>query len=420
MLAFVGQGVANGPKSQFVKPICDSFGWIRTQFTTGMSIGDATMFLANIFFAVALTKLKGIRNVFLVGALLMCVSYLLFFNVQNLPMLYAGWALFGIAQAYINTAGYSAIVNNWFIKKKGTVFGLIFAGTGVGAMIWNLVVGYAIENHGWRTAFLYSLIAVAVLSSVAITILRNKPADVRLQPYGAETVASDTSKTEEAEKHLRYGFTLKEAMKQPFYWIGGFGLSLLILAVFGVFVNAPGYLGDKGMSAISIASLISSYYIFATIGKIIGGFAIDRFGVKKVLIFCVACLAIGTFMLTTYKAGGSMAPLYAFIVFYGLGFVTTSVPVPMVAQSLFGNRDLPAIMGTFMAFFSFGGMFAGPSGSLAYDFLGSYIPAFYLYVGLGVVALTMIFIAMRMSEKILAARDEERKGSGSHEGNIQS
>jgi MFS family permease len=402
-LAFVAQGVANGTKGQYVLPITETFGWARTQYTAGMSIGDITMFLANVFFAVAVSRLKGIRNVFLVGGVLLIASFATFYFAHSLMTFYVGFALYGVAQAYINSTGYSAIVSSWFIKKKGTVLGLIFAGTGIGAVIWNMVVGYALQNQGWRQAYLYTIIASAILITIALVIMRNKPADVGMLPYGADATDESDSAKPKVVQELP-GFTLKEALREPFYWVAGLGLALLVMTVMGVFVNAPGFLGSHGVTPIIIASVMSTYYIFATIGKVVGGMAIDKLGIKAVLTFCVLSYAVGTFILTRYTDGDPISKLYGFIVFFGFGFVTMSVPVPMIAHHLFGSKDFPAIMGTMMAFFSLGGIFAGPSGSLAFDILGSYVPAFYLYIGLAIVALLMLYLAMSMSAKKLKAK----------------
>jgi MFS family permease len=103
-----------------------------------MSVGDAVMFLGNVFFTLAITKLKGIRNVLLVGCLALLGAYAVFYYAQTLTAFYAGWFLFGISQAYVNTASYSVVIDNWFVKKKGTMLGLVFAGTGIGAVIWIL------------------------------------------------------------------------------------------------------------------------------------------------------------------------------------------------------------------------------------------------------------------------------------------
>jgi sugar phosphate permease len=408
-LAFIGQGIGNSTKGQYVKPICDTFHWARTEFTAGMSIGDLIMFLGNVFFAVALAKLKGVRNVFLVGCLALLGTYVIFYHADTLAAFYCGWALYGLSQAYINTASYSVVVNNWFVEKRGTALGLIFAGMGIGAIVWNLVVGYVIQYYGWRQAYLYSIIAVFALALIALLILRNKPSDMGLLPYGAGKTpavdAADAGDAADAIQHV-YGFTLKEALKEPFYWIAGIGILFIVMSIMGVFINAPGFLGDQKATPMVIAYIISLSYVFTTIGKILGGFAIDKFGAKKVLAFCVLCFAIGTFILTTYKAGGSMATLYGYIFFYGFGLVTLTVPIPIITHNLFGNKDFPAIMGTVMAFFSFGGVLAGPSGSLVYDILHSYVPAFYGYVGLAVIALLLLYLAMSLSEKKWGKHDE--------------
>jgi MFS family permease len=242
------------------------------------------------------------------------------------------------------------------------------------------------------------------LAVIALSILRNKPSDKGLLPYGSEeTPYVGNSVSADAMRRV-YGFTLKEVLREPFYWIAGIAVALLVMTIMGVFINAPGFLGNQGVSSMAIASLISLSYVFATIGKIAGGIAIDKFGVKKILGLCVLSYAIGTFALTTYKNSGSQLALYGYVFFFGFGLVTLSVVMPMVTHSLFGNKDFPAIMGTVMAFFSVGGVLAGPSGSLVYDKLQSYIPAFYGYIGLAVIALCLLYLAMSISEKKLGSQ----------------
>ena len=215
----------------------------------------------------------------------------------------------------------------------------------------------------------------------------------------------DNSEEDKAPR-LTYGFTLREALKEPFYWIAGFSISLLILSIMGVYVNGAGFMGSQGMMSSTIGKIVSISYIFATIGKLLGGLAVDRFGVKRVIVITVACSIIGTIFLSQYK-GAEMWPIYGYMVFFGFGLVTTSVVIPLLARSLFGNKDLSAIMGTVMAFFSLGGVLAAPSGTLAYDRLGSYVPAFYMYAALSVVALGFLFVSMYLSRKKLNIKRAE-------------
>ena len=404
-LAVIGQGIGNGTKSQYVKPICDTFGWARTQYTVMYSFADATMFLGNLFFVLALKKFGGIRNVFLIGVLALLGAFAIFYNVTSLWMLYIGGILFGLQAAYINTAAYSTVVNSWFIKKKGMALGIIFAGTGIGSMIYNLVVGYMLQNYGWKQSYGLAMIVIVVLALIAFSLFRSKPSDVGLPIYGeGEEEALGSSET--AAAHEAFGFTLKEATKQPFYWMSGIAIALLVMTIMGVFINAPGFLGSNKVSAMAIGSVVSLVWAANVVGKLVLGYVTDKVGVKNMLIFTIACFIISAFFLSRFTIGGSMSLLYAYAVFFGLGMVTVSVPVPIVVHSLYGTKDFPAIMGTVMAFFSIGGVLSGPSGSLFHDIIGSYVPAFYLYMVLSVVALILLFTSMAMSKKKLG----EHKG----------
>lgn len=402
LLAVIGMGIGNGTKSQYVKPICDTFGWARTQYTAMFSIADFTMFLGNVFFVVALKVFRGIRNVFLVGVLALLAAFAVFYNMNSLWMLYVGGILFGVQAAYINTAAYSAVINNWFVKNKGTALGIIFAGTGVGSMIYNLVTGYMIQNYGWRASYGLAMIVVLVLALIAFAIFRSKPSDLGLPLYGEGEV--DSSGTE--EKHKEFGLTLKEALKQPFYWMSSIGLSLLVICIMGTLINVPGFLGSHKVSPMIIGSLISISYGVNIFCKIAVGWANDRVGLKPILIFTTVCFLLSLLIISRYTTGGSTSIYYAYAVLLGVGMVTISVPVPLIVGKLYGNKDFPAIMGTVMAIFSAGAVLSGPSGSYFYDKMGSYVPAFYFYIVVTIIALMLIFIAMAMSKKVIG----ENKG----------
>lgn len=400
MFSFVAQGMANATKSQYVKPICDTFGWARTQLTLGMSISDLVMFIGNLLFAALVSRLGGMRNALLLASLSIVGTYVVYYMADSLLVFYVGYILYGIAEVFMNTAGYTVIVDSWFVEKKGTVLGLVFAGNGLGAVIWNLVAGSAISNQGWRTGYLYTAICAAVLCAIAILLVRNKPTDKGMTPYGAERLQKDVK-----EQGKTVGFMLQEVLREPFFWIVGFAITLLMMCVFGVYINAAGHLGNLGVSQMSIASLMSLSYVFATLAKIFGGMLIDKFGIKKVLACSVASYICGTFILSSYKVGMPMTRLYIYVVFFGFGLITTSVAIPMIAHKVFGNKDLAAIMGVTMAFFSVGGVLAGPSASMVYDLIGSYAPAFYAYTVLAVIAVAMLFLSMNMSRKKLQSKE---------------
>lgn len=81
----------------------------------------------------------------------------------------------------------STLINRWFVEKKGLAMGIAFAGSGLGAMILIPITSHIIEKVNWVTAFYFlALILVAINVPVAVFLIKNRPSDIGLLPYGAK------------------------------------------------------------------------------------------------------------------------------------------------------------------------------------------------------------------------------------------
>ena len=82
-----------------------------------------------------------------------------------------------------------ALINTWFVARRGLVLGIVLAGTGVGGLIWaSIGPSLAQSSLGWRGVTWIMAASMAVCTIVpALFLIRNTPADVGLVPYGAET-----------------------------------------------------------------------------------------------------------------------------------------------------------------------------------------------------------------------------------------
>nr|MDK7249242.1 MFS transporter [Corynebacterium amycolatum] len=57
----------------------------------------------------------------------------------------------------------SMLVNNWFVKSRGTALSLSFAGLGLGGIIFSQLLTWLIGDMGWRMAYLvYAIIMLVV------------------------------------------------------------------------------------------------------------------------------------------------------------------------------------------------------------------------------------------------------------------
>ena len=65
-------------------------------------------------------------------------------------------------------------VANWFIRRRGTAFGLLRSAVAVGAA-GVIVVAWFIDLYGWRAAFVASGIATLLVGIPTALVMRHRP-----------------------------------------------------------------------------------------------------------------------------------------------------------------------------------------------------------------------------------------------------
>src|SRR5215467_13272055 len=105
-------------------------------------------------------------------------------NVENLTSFYGLYALAVVGVACVYACGVSMSVK-WFPDKRGTASGIITAGYGMGAALFNPIFDTMIKRIGYSDTFLWTGISHGLLIILAGLILINPPAD---QKFAAATV----------------------------------------------------------------------------------------------------------------------------------------------------------------------------------------------------------------------------------------
>ena len=74
--------------------------------------------------------------------------------MSNLWHFYVVYAVIGVGITAIGQVPTSAIVSNWFEKRRGLVIGVMSTGIGIGGFaLAPLVGGYVIPSFGWRISY---------------------------------------------------------------------------------------------------------------------------------------------------------------------------------------------------------------------------------------------------------------------------
>lgn len=393
MLELVAQGLGIGSSNLYIKPVCDDLGFSRVAFSVVFSIMSLLNTIVGMTYGIIQRVVK-FRTMLLVGAVCEAAAYLTYHYAATLPVFYLGSVLMGIGLMYLGTIPLAMVISNWFTKNRGAVLGLVFAGSGVGGAILNPLVSGWIERYGWRTGYLISMMLVLAFSLPALFFIREKPSDKGLAALGDE---EQTASERDIVNGGMPGFTWREALAKPEFWLLATAAMLLGMSIQPVFLSAPAYLAGEGIAGHTVGLAMGLVYFLNLVGKVGLGRINDRFGLRHVLVISHLSFYIAALLLLFAKSG---IAAYAFAVFFGIAAVAISLPLPLLAGLLFGQKDYGTLLGILLGAYSIGVSIGTPIDSLSFDLFHTYRYAFVLNIMLDLISVALFLYVVRGGARI--------------------
>lgn len=143
VIAFFYVGHANNTGSLYVVPVTSFYGFSRAEFSIIFSIISIITIIANLAF-VKVYRHIGIKKTVVLGAFCCASAFFVYYKSTKLLHFYLGAFLFGIGHTYTNMIVFSLLINSWFTENRGTILGLISAGSGFGGSVMSPVSEFII------------------------------------------------------------------------------------------------------------------------------------------------------------------------------------------------------------------------------------------------------------------------------------
>ena len=290
-------------------------------------------------------------------------------------------------------------VSKWFPKEKqGTALGIVGAGN-IGAAATKMLAPLVMVAYGWEGVAKIGAVALAVMAVVFLFTTQDEPDLVERKAQGVKAVP------------------FMEQM-QPLKELRVWRFSLYYFFVFGAFVALalwlPRYLvGAYGLDLKTAGLIAAAYSIPASLFRIVGGWASDKYGARKVMYWTFIGSVICTFLLaypaTTYVVQGVRGPIeFTFaitlvpftVLVFTLGFfmslgkaaVYKHIPVyyPNNVGSVAGVVGMIGGLGGFILPIVFGAL---------NDLIGVWTSCFMLLFALVAIALTWMHFAIRRMDE---------------------
>ena len=345
----------------FFTPVSEFFGVPRASFTLYFSILNIMMMLTLPLAGNHLSRLDA-RKVLSGATILAGVGLIGMSFGTSMPWFYVCGAVLGFGMAPLIYMAVPTLINNWCVKKVGFFVGLCMAFTGIGGVIFNPIGTAIIQSgpEGWRLAYrVFGLIVLIGTLPFTLFVVRSKPEDKGLLPYGADEVAESASR--QAPAAVVEGVPANVAMKTPaFFALAIFcGIITLNQTIYQFLASYATSFGDT-IPAIAAASGVVASAAMAgqAIGKVLLGIINDK-SVKLGIVFGLACGVVGVLLMWFIPSPLAVLLVGAFL--FGIVYAMTTVQTPLLVRSVFGSADytniysrismVGAIMSAFAAVF---------------------------------------------------------------------
>ena len=319
-------------------PLHEELGWSIVTMSAAVSV-NLVLYGLTAPFAAALMERFGLRRVTAVGLLMIAAGAGLSVFAQAAWQLVFTWGiLIGLGTGSMALVFAATVANAWFVKRRGLVMGILTAGGAAGQLVFLPLVAFLAEATSWKAASLLIAAAALAVIPVAALLLRDRPFDIGLPPYGADELVPPPPPTGRSVAGLALGALREAAGTRAFWALAG------AFAICGATTN--GLIGihfipsahDHGMATTTAAGLLMVVGIFDIVGTVASGWLTDRIDPRTLLLVYYTFRGVGLVLLPWLLADSVHPSMVLFIVVYGLDWVATVPPTVALCRRIFGAR----------------------------------------------------------------------------------
>ena len=312
----------------------------------------------------------GLRRVMAAGFLVTAAGLLVLSHAETVRDCYFGFSVLGgIGIGFSTIVPAQTLGQNWFLRRRALVIGVIFAFGGIVGRLVAPADTWLLEHYDWRTGWMVIAAISAVLAVLAGVFVRETPETVGQSRDGAEPQGAVDNGALAA---VADQWTAAQAIRTP-----QFALMLVCGVAYAVPFNTAVahltlHLTDLGHAETAAIGLVGTMALISIGGRLIGAVG-DWIAPQWALAVALALEGLGAGGLLL-AADPALALMAVWLIWLGFGLAYISIPV--VFSHFFGRRAFSVTAGIRM---TITGVFAGLGpwlAGLAFEATGSYAVPF--------------------------------------------
>jgi len=375
----------------FVPLLEKDFGWGRGQIFLAFTISGILIGLCAPFVGRIVDRYGG-KWPIVIGGCLVGIGLTLMSTMQTLWQLYLYEFIVGLGFAGCGMVAATTMIANWFERRRGFALGLAGIGVGAGGFIMAPITGsILIPNLGWQTSFVVlGIIAVVLTVPITLIFAKRRPADIGLHPDGA-TAPPVKVNNMGATAATEIVWTLKMAARTPTFWLMTVSYVIFFFPMVSILQHHSPYLSGFYPEVV-YSTALGAVGIGSAIGKFLFGWICDYIKPKYALAIGLGMQLAALLVLMNIGETSAPAMIWIYAALYGLGIGCWLPTMPMIIGTTFGVASFGVIYGVLtMAQQVISASGATITGFI-YQTTGSYNLAFYLFIGLYLLAIALILM----------------------------
>ncbi len=359
-----------------IAPLEKEFGWSRAEISSGPTIVAVVGCIVAPFMGMAIDRF-GARRIAIIGVIALCSALALL--SQAGPSIWSWWLLWGVmamCHPFIKPTVWVAAVTSLFTTGRGMALAVALCGTSVGTGLTPLITFYLVENFGWRGAYMG-------LGAIWLTVT------LPLVLFGFYSIADTQRRARQrdpatAPPAILSGLSKSKAMRSIKFVKIATATAAISAASTALGMNMVPILTEANIPRGTAAIIAGVTGISGIIGKLSGGYLIDRYDAAKVVGYATACPAISALLLIFLP--GSVPAAICAVAIVGLALGIEFDGVGYLASRHFGLRNFGFLYGTMVGLLALTSGIAPVLANHAFDVTGNYLGLLWAIVPIALVS----------------------------------
>jgi sugar phosphate permease len=329
-----------------ILPMERTFGWDRWVISAAMSLRQLESGIVSPVVGFLLDRFSSRKLIFW-SAVISGIGFIGLGFTNGIVAFFLFFVIISLgASGVSHGVTWPVIISRWFRRNRGLATGLAVTGPIFGSPI--VILNAQIEEtYGWRVVLIgYGIVVLGGVTLLSM-LVRDRPEPYGLHPDGdpPEESASLERSTGPSLRRPETGLTLHEVLRTKEFWLFTTYLSGSFIVNSAVQVHMiPYFQQDIGLTAAWAAGVMSIVFIISGIGRIGGGYLLDKIDYRLVLAVVATMMGFSLLYLQLVNVNSVWATL-PFALMFGVSF---GCLVPMrgaVGSIMFGIRAIGGVLG---------------------------------------------------------------------------